>query len=332
MAHDTGTRAALLRELLSHGAPPQSDGTVATTPREAVPPGLGALPFLARARARPAAAAANPGSAARVHLPDTVVFGLDPDDPFGGVWLRTGSDGCVRQEREFAEIDVIQSMCGVPDQPRRHTERSSQRQVQRQVHDDVNPDTHVVALCKTPSKTGTDVQLVTESELKTIFGRRGGGVFAVQHLVKPARHRTAFCHRVRWRGGSASGEGVEGWIVANRLPVVDLHTGAPGGFVTDAATPHAAEGTDLEGGDEAAVGGGSSITKARGAVTVGGPAVLCEALAVHLGAVCRPPARVVELIADFTRDAQGTWWLLQVPGPSVCVHLLLGMCLGSQSM
>ena len=90
--------------------------------------------------------------------------------------------------------------------------------------------------------------------------------------------------------------------MTNRLPCTDLHTGSPGGFLTDASSPF--------GDREAPVPTcGSSIARSKGS-SLDTPGALCESLCTHLSAVLR--TRVVEIVADFTRDSLGNWWLLQI--------------------
>ena len=165
------------------------------------PAGLYALPLLAR----PRSGGLRPGGCP-VPLPETAVFGLDEDDPGEGQWLTMGRGGTLRSE-DVSEPDVVDTLCRGLDVDNQH---SSDHNV-------------YVGVVRVPTATGTEVQLVTAGGLKDVLNRRGSTAFAIQRLIRPAKHRSAFANRTRWRKAAPA----EAWVVSNGLAVVDTRTGHP---------------------------------------------------------------------------------------------------------
>lgn len=240
-----------------------------------MPAGLYALPLLARIRT---GVMGPSGGGARIRIPETAVFGLNESDPSGSAWMTTGQRGTVETQRDVDDHDVIVALGRDMD------------------HDNADDPNGFVAVVRTPQNDGTEVRLVTAADLKEVLSRRGGGAFAVQRLIRPAHHRSAFKNRTRWRKAGNP----EAWIVTNGLPVTDTHSGTPGGFLTDA------EGADILHTTPC------SIVHARGGGAVSETAAMCAQLADHIEATVRPLQRVHELVADFTRDEAGLWYLLQI--------------------
>ena len=263
----------------------------------AQPAGLYALPLLAR----PRSGGLRPGGCP-VPLPETAVFGLDEDDPGEGQWLTMGRGGTLRSE-DVSEPDVVDTLC-------RGLDVDNQHSCDHNVY---------VGVVRVPTATGTEVQLVTAGGLKDVLNRRGSTAFAIQRLIRPAKHRSAFANRTRWRKAAPA----EAWVVSNGLAVVDTRTGHPyapprplcsaplsSAFAPLLLTSAGAAGrggflTDAEGST-------SSVVRVRTQSAVAETAGLCLLIAEHIEATHRPLIRVHELVADFTRDADGRWWLLQV--------------------
>lgn len=237
-----------------------------------LPAGLWGFRLLGRVRTGLAAGGAP------VRIPETAVFGLDDDDPLEGMWLTTGKDGKV-EKHDVDEHDIIVTLGIEMD------------------HDHANDPDGLVAVVRTPRRDGTEVRLVTAGGLKEVLNQRGGGAFAVQRLIRPAQHRSAFKNRTRWRKSAHA----EAWIVTNGQPVTDTHSGVPGGFLTDAT------GEDLFHKCPCTI---VHAAGHRGAVAE--TAAMCGALAEYIEATTRPLVRVHELVADFTRDHDGLWYLLQI--------------------
>jgi hypothetical protein len=275
VAHEPSServRASLLSDLSLTDMLGALDGnnSAATT----LPGGLFAWPLLTRTRT--GIPGGGSGGGAPVRIPETAVFGLFEDDPLEAMWMTTGENGRIQKD-EVDEHDVILTLGIEMD------------------HDHANDPDGLVAVVRTPRGDGTEVRLVTARGLKEALSQRGGGAFAVQRLIRPAQHRSAFKNRTRWRKAAPA----EAWVVTNVQPVTDTHNGSPGGFLTDATGED--EGTPC------------SIVHAVGRNgAVAETAAMCGALAEHIEATARPLVRVHELVADFTRDHDGLWYLLQV--------------------
>jgi hypothetical protein len=154
------------------------------------------------------------------------------------------------------------------------------------------PHDAMVAVVKKPEAGGTDTAVLDGHGLAELLkSKHSYGNFAVQRLVQPGRGK-AFVTRVVWRRAGAP----EGWVVTNNR---NMTAGDPGSYLAQAV-------------DKV-----TTIDRLQSQAVLGELSTLSQLVAEQLQRAARPVVSLASLVADWTKDDRGRWWLLQVRGWSL---------------